>query len=170
MSKFDELIKACEKLKEAGQNYRFISEEFADRLQDGFASYLETDKQNVRLFPPSENYDPKATRWFLPSDALELEKEDGFWLMGLALHLPPVRTVYMFKLKFKYINDKFIVKDKDKDKEFTVGSGTEDELRPFFDHLFEIVRYRYEQGFQDFLHEKGQRNSIGFVSDLLLKS
>jgi hypothetical protein len=157
MTKFDELNKIYTTAEQDFKDYRWNCIEFAIKLGKGLANYLECDYEEIQYYQPPDN-DGKAIEVH-PRDALLIDK-DTSWHYGMGINLyvennmdDPSMT-YIFDLALKKDKENFILNLLNEKKEFNLESSKPEDLKPFYDMIYNTIKNRFEEELTKFLKNK----------------
>jgi len=161
MSRIDELVTAFEGFRRSRDEYVETCRDFAARLREGFVKFMECADEDVKFFPPSNGYEPPRPgggRSYSELAAMEMGA-NGYWRIGLALHLRGVGVV-TYELLFRYRDAAFEVIFESDD--FIVLKDLDRSGRLFI-RMFNATKRFYENYLQDVLTGEGPRRVVGFL-------
>lgn len=154
MTKFEELNKIYTAAEQDFKNYRSNCIEFAIQLGKGLANYLECDYEEILYYQPPDN-EGKAIE-VNARDALLIDK-DTSWHYGMGINLyvennmdDPSMT-YIFDLAIKKDKENYIISLLNEKKEFNFESSKPEDLKPFYDMIYNTIKNRFEEELTKFL-------------------
>ena len=160
MAKVDEIKRAYEEFRQRSREYNDLCYSFAAQLRRGFAVYLGSPDDYVTFFPPRKPEEAAGSAEYTQAGAMELEA-DGFWLLGVAVHIPGV-GIYTYVIRFKHVGEEFVLELGD-GVEFEAENGESEELEAFYNHLVDITKSFYKKYLDDLLSGDRPEPPFGFI-------
>jgi hypothetical protein len=147
MTRFEELCESYANARKRYFNYEDECLKFGEKMVDGLVKYLECPPEQVNYYPPDKESDPNVS--YNIHGATKLG-DDGFWNVGIGIGIyeaPNSRPQENVRstLLIKKHNSHFIVKyGRESTDEFKICKDKEEDLKKFFDHVFEEIKDLYD--------------------------
>lgn len=167
MSKFEEICRVYSKSRRLFLDYEDECRNFARSLVDGMIEYFEwPHTQEITYIPLGEEINPN-NRFYALAGAMQMDDE-SFWHFGVELTAEEPGGAYPlpFLMSFfiKKMGPHFIVKLGPQGKEIRIHEdkhGKQDELRPFYDAVFNQILKFFARDYQDAITK--QQMAPGFI-------
>ena len=169
MIKFEELCKIYTNAGKEFNNYRWKCIDFATKIGEGLADYLECNTDDIQYYLvsniPQSNV-AKLPQEAHPRDALFLE-DDTFWHygMGINLYMEGIKnpaTTYIFDLAIKE-NKNFIIKFIKQQQEFNINPSKPADLQTVYEFIFNEIKGRFDNELEKFLKHKSTEHYPGYI-------
>ena len=148
MTRFEKLCESYTCARKRYFNYETECMEFGIKMVDGLKEYLQCPPEQINYYPPDKESDPNVS--YNIHGATKLG-DDGFWHVGIGIGLyeaPNVRPQENVRstLLIKKDDSHFIVKyGRESKDEFKICEDKEDDLKKFYDYIFEEIKELYEK-------------------------
>lgn len=171
MTKFEELTDIYTNAGKDFDNYRWNCIEFAIKIGEGVADYLECEKEDIQYYLTSnlsgKPQEANKSREAHPRDALILEN-DTFWHYGMGVNLyfesnKNPATTYIFDLALKGEKTNFIVKFPSQQKEFNIDPDKPEDFHPMNEFIYDAIKNRFENELEKFLKHKSTEHYPGYM-------
>ncbi len=163
MTKFEELCAAYSNVRREYAAYRHECMEFVGAMVAGLREYLGAPEGFVTLFAKGGSYAGRKVDG--PSAAMHLA-DDTFWHFGVALDIyedegqMPMHCVG-FDMRLKKVGHKFIL-HVEGGPPFELTRDNPDRLMPLYEFIFQFVKSRYENSFNEFVLKGDATRRFGF--------
>ena len=170
MTKFEELCKIYTNAGKDFNNYRWKCIDFAQKMGEGLAEYLECKNDDIQYYMVSKVPQPNEARLpqeAHPRDALFLE-DDTFWHygMGINLYMEDIKfpaTTYILELAIKEDNKNFIIKFIKQQKEFNIDPSKPADFQPIYEFIFDEIKGRFDNELEKFLKNRSTEHYPGYI-------
>ncbi len=155
MTRFEDLCESYSKARKRFFNYEDECMQFGEKMVSGLVNYLECPPEQVNYYPPDKESDPNV-RYNIHSATIL--GDDGFWQIGIGIGLyeaPNVRPQENVRstLQLRKDNSHFIVKyGRQATEEYKIGVEDEEDLKRFYDHVFEEIKDLYDSQLEHMKH------------------
>ena len=162
-SRFDELCQALGRVHGQYAEYRQQCALFAGRFRDRLQRYLGAPDGNVSFYARQGTFNGRKVDG--PISAMHLG-EDASWHFGVVIDLYVEESVFPghcvgFKIGLKKVDNEFHLLIEEEPL-MIVEEHNDEQLERVFARMFEIVRTRYENSFQEFLRTGDSNRRFGF--------
>jgi hypothetical protein len=162
-SRFDLLCRALERVHDQYAEYRQQSALFASHFRDRLRAFLGAPEENVTFYARQGTFNGRKVDG--PVSAMHLG-DDACWHFGIVIDLYVEDSVFPghsvgFNIGLKKLDQDYHLVIENLPP-MIVQEGDDAQLEGVFEQMFEIVRSRYENSFQEFLKTGDSNRRFGF--------